>query len=93
MKKEGGEKIILVLAKIGLDKGDNFNAAQMTREYEGMKDGGDGITPGNKVNYFFIWRKKDSTGKTTELVNVTITRGGQVVVFDNDTYDLKKNSN
>lgn len=70
-----------------------IDAAQMTREYEGTKDGGDGITPGDKVNYFFVWRKKDSAGKTTELVNVTITRGGQVVVFDNDTYDLKKNSN
>lgn len=70
-----------------------IDAAQMTREYEGTKDGGDGITPGDKVNYFFVWRNKDSAGKTTELVNVTITRGGQVVVFDNDTYNLKKNSN
>lgn len=66
---------------------------RMTRQYEGTKDGGDGITPGDKVNYFYTWRTKDANGKTTELVAVTITRGGQIVVFDNDTYDLKKNGN
>lgn len=65
--------------------------SKMTRQYEGTKDGGDGITPGDKVNYFFTWRTKDGNGKTTELVAVTITRGGQIVVFDNDTYDLAKN--
>ena len=69
------------------------DATKMTREYEGTKDGGDGITPGDKVNYFFVWRTKDGSGKTAELVNITITRGGQVVVFDNDTYDLKNNGN
>lgn len=67
--------------------------SKKTRQYEGTKDGGDGITPGQKVNYFFTWRTKDTNGKTTELVAVTITRGGQVVVFDNDTYDLAKNGN
>lgn len=66
---------------------------KMTRQYEGTKDGGDGITPGDKVNYFYTWRNKDANGKTTELVAVTITRGGQIVVFDNDTYDLQKNGN
>lgn len=66
---------------------------KMTRQYEGTKDGGDGITPGDKVNYFYTWRNKDANGKTTELAAVTITRGGQIVVFDNDTYDLKKNGN
>ena len=65
--------------------------SKMTRQYEGTKDGGDGITPGDKVNYFYTWRTKDTNGKTTELVAVTITRGGQIVVFDNDTYDLAKN--
>lgn len=65
--------------------------SKMTRQYEGMKDGGDGITPGDKVNYFYTWRTKDANGKATELVAVTITRGGQIVVFDNDTYDLAKN--
>ena len=69
------------------------DVSKMTRQYEGTKDGGDGITPGEKVNYFFTWRTKDTNGKTTELVAVTITRGGQIVVFDNDTYDLKKNGN
>lgn len=67
------------------------NVTKMTRQYEGTKDGGDGITPGEKVNYFYTWRTKDANGKTTELVAVTITRGGQIVVFDNDTYDLAKN--
>lgn len=67
--------------------------SKMTRQYEGTKDGGDGITPGDKVNYFYTWRTKDANGKTTELVAVTITRSGQIVVFDNDTYDLKKNGN
>lgn len=66
---------------------------RMTREYQGTKDGGDGITPGDKVNYFYNWRVKDENGKTTELVSVTITRGGQIVVYDNDTYDLAKNGN
>ena len=69
------------------------DVSKMTRQYEGTKDGGDGITPGEKVNYFFTWRTKDANGKTTELVAVTITRGGQIVVFDNDTYDLRKNGN
>ncbi|MDD2822812.1 MAG: hypothetical protein PHQ59_01900 [Candidatus Daviesbacteria bacterium] len=69
------------------------DVSKMTRQYEGTKDGGDGITPGEKVNYFFTWRNKDANGKTTELVNITITRGGQIVVFDNDTYDLRKNGN
>ncbi len=59
---------------------------RMTGKYEGMKDGG-----GELVNYFFNWRTTDENGKTTELVNVTITRGGQVIVYDNDTYDLAKN--
>ncbi len=67
------------------------DVTQMTKQYEGMKDGGDGITPGEKVNNFYTWRTKDANGKTTELVAVTITRGGQIVVFDNDTYDLAKN--
>jgi len=67
------------------------DVTKMTRQYEGTKDGGDGITPGEKVNYFYTWRTKDANGKTTELVAVTITRGGQIVVFDNDTYDLAKN--
>lgn len=67
--------------------------SRMTRQYEGTKDGGDGITPGDKVNYFYTWRTKDANGKTTELVAVTITRGGQIVVYDNDTYDLIKNGN
>jgi len=64
---------------------------KMTRQYKGTKDGGDGINPGQRVNYFFTWRTKDANDKTTELVAVTITRGGQIVVFDNDTYDLAKN--
>lgn len=63
----------------------------MTKEYQGMKDGGDGITPGKLVNYFYAWRTKDKNGKTTALINVTITSGGQIVVYDNDTYDLAKN--
>ncbi len=65
--------------------------SKMTRQYEGTKDGGDGITPGDKVNYFYTWRTKDVNGKTIEQVAVTITRGGQIVVFDNDNYDLAKN--
>jgi hypothetical protein len=67
------------------------DVTKMTRQYEGTKDGGDGVHPGQLVNYFYTWRTKDVNGKTTELVAVTITRGGQIVVFDNDTYDLAKN--
>lgn len=63
-----------------------IDISRMTGKYEGMKDGG-----GELVNYFFNWRTTDENGKTTELVNVTITRGGQVIVYDNDTYDLAKN--
>ncbi len=33
----------------------------------------------------------DENGKTKELVNITITNGGQIIVYDNDTYDLAKN--
>jgi hypothetical protein len=67
------------------------DVSKMTREYEGTKDGGDGITPGGKVNYFYNWTAKDATGNVTALVRVTITRGGQIVVYDNDTYDMAKN--
>lgn len=70
-----------------------IDITKMTKEYEGMKDGGDGVHPGQLINYFFKWVTKDENGKTKELVVVTITRGGQIVVFDNDTYDLRKNGN
>lgn len=67
------------------------DVSHLTREYVGMKDGGDGINPGQFVNYFYKWTEKDKNNKSRNLVNVTITRGGQIVVFDNDAYDIQKN--
>ena len=53
----------------------------MTYEFEGTKPG----------NFFLKWKTVDENGKTKELVSITITNGGQVIVYDNDTYDLAKN--
>jgi len=58
-----------------------IDITKMTYEFEGTKPG----------NFFLKWRTVDGRGKTIELVNVTITNGGQVIVYDNDTYDLAKN--
>jgi len=58
-----------------------IDITKMTYEFEGTKPG----------NFFLKWRTVDGSGKTTELVNVTITNGGQIIVYDNDTYDLAKN--
>jgi hypothetical protein len=53
----------------------------MTYEYEGAKSG----------NFFLKWKTVDENGKAEELVSVTITNGGQIIVYNNDTYDLTKN--
>lgn len=57
-----------------------IDITKMTYEFEGTKPG----------NFFLKWKTVDENGKTKELVNVTITNGGQVIVYDNDTYDLDK---
>lgn len=58
-----------------------IDITKMTYEFEGTKPG----------NFFLKWRTVDDNGKTKELVNMTVTNGGQVIVYDNDTYDLAKN--
>ena len=58
-----------------------IDLAKMTYEFEGTKPG----------NFFLKWKAVDENGKAEELVSVTITNGGQIIVYDNDTYDLAKN--
>jgi len=58
-----------------------IDITKMTYEFEGTKPD----------NFFLKWKTVDENGKTKELVNVTITNGGQVIVYDNDTYDMAKN--
>ena len=77
------EEVRKVAEKFLTDHKDIFgiDISKMTYEFEGTKPG----------NFFLKWKTIDENGKTKELVNVTITNGGQVIVFDNDTYDLAKN--
>ena len=77
------EEVRKVAEKFLIDHKDIFgiDITKMTYEFEGTKPG----------NFFLKWKTVDASGKTTELVNVTITNGGQVIVYDNDTYDLAKN--
>lgn len=58
-----------------------IDITKMTYEFEGTKPG----------NFFLKWKTVDENGKTKELVSVTITNGGQIIVYDNDTYDMVKN--
>jgi len=58
-----------------------IDITKMTYEFEGTKPG----------NFFLKWKAVDTNGKTKELVSITITNGGQIIVYDNDTYDLAKN--
>ena len=77
------EEVKRVAEKFLIDHKDIFgiDITKMTYEFEGTKPG----------NFFFKWKTVDENGKTKELVNITITNGGQVIVYDNDTYDLAKN--
>ena len=77
------EAIRPVAEKFLTDHKDIFgiDITKMTYEFEGTKPG----------NFFLKWKTVDENGKTKELVSVTITTGGQVIVYDNDTYDLAKN--
>lgn len=77
------EAIRPVAEKFLTDHKDIFgiDITKMTYEFEGTKPG----------NFFLKWKTVDESGKTKELVNVTITNGGQIIVYDNDTYDLAKN--
>ena len=77
------EAIRPVAEKFLIDHKDIFgiDITKMTYEFEGTKPG----------NFFLKWKTVDENGKTKELVSVTITTGGQVIVYDNDTYDLAKN--
>jgi len=77
------ETIRPVAEKFLTDHKDIFgiDITKMTYEFEGTKPG----------NFFLKWKTVDENGKTKELVSVTITTGGQVIVYDNDTYDLAKN--
>lgn len=54
--------------------GVDLTSLKIDPEMTGMKDGG-----GSKINYFFGWRK--STGGSLGL---TITNGGQVIVYSNE---------
>lgn len=54
--------------------GVDLTSLKLDPEMTGMKDGG-----GSKINYFFGWRK--STGGSLSL---TITNGGQVIVYSNE---------
>jgi len=77
------EAIRPVAEKFLTDHKDIFGVdiSKMTYQFEGTKPG----------NFFLKWKIVDENGKTKELVSVTITTGGQVIVYDNDTYDLAKN--
>ena len=77
------EEVRKVAEKFLTDHKDIFgiDITKMTYEFEGTKPG----------NFFLKWKTVDGNGKIKELVNVTITTGGQVIVYDNDTYDLAKN--
>lgn len=78
------EAIRPVAEKFLTDHKDIFgiDITKMTYEFEGTKPG---------INFFLKWKTVGEDGKTKELVSVTITQGGQVVRYDNDTYDLAKN--
>lgn len=77
------EEVRKVAEKFLIDHKDIFGVdiTKMTYDFEGTKPG----------NFFLKWKTVDENGKTKELVSVTITNGGQIIVFDNDTYDLAKN--
>jgi len=77
------EAIRPVAEKFLTDHKDIFgiDITKMTYEFEGTKPG----------NFFLKWKTIDKNGKTKELVSVTVTNGGQIIVYDNDTYDLAKN--
>jgi len=77
------ETIRPVAEKFLIDHKDIFgvDVTKMTYEFEGTKPG----------NFFLKWKTVDENGKTKELVSVTITTSSQVIVYDNDTYDLAKN--
>jgi len=77
------EAIRPVAEKFLTDHKDIFgiDITKMTYEFQGTKPG----------NFFLKWKIVDGSGKTTELVSITITNGGQVIVYDNDTYDLARN--
>jgi len=77
------EELKEIAEKFLTDHKDIFgiDITKMTYEFEGTKPG----------NFFLKWKTLDGNGKTKELVLVTITNGGQIVRFDNDTYDLAKN--
>jgi len=77
------EAIRPVAEKFLTDHKDIFgvDVTKMTYEFEGTKPG----------NFFLKWKIVDENGKIKELVSVTITNGGQIIVYDNDTYDLAKN--